>query len=389
MHVTRRQTSNNIPQTSMDPAPETAIPPFEPRGPLRYWPLGGQIIAREAVTLGCAGAAGLYRQVTSREEVVDLLCTAVRRNVTRLDTAPLYGCGRSELDIGHAFAAEPGLMLGVRVATKVGRRCLEEAGETVKALDSSADEAWRVEHDREYYARDRDTGHLVCVADYSADGIVKSFAESRQRLEAAGSREAGAAIETLRIHDVESEQRWQDLVRGGGVAALATLKRDGLVGRIGLGMNKPDFILRIIRQYPGVFDSVLMAGAWNLMDLSGREVLEECEAQGIEVHIAGVFGAGLLWGTNHYRYHAATDAEKARRNRLQAVCASHGIPLPWLAMHFATRPRCVSQLVIGARTAAELNASLDLLDAQVPEHRVGNLYAALTAEGLLPQAAYR
>ena len=44
----------------------------------------------------------------------------------------------------------------------------------------------------------------------------------------------------------------------------------------------------------GTFDSALLAGGWNLLTQEGLPCYEECERRGVAVHIAGVFGSGLL-----------------------------------------------------------------------------------------------
>jgi aryl-alcohol dehydrogenase-like predicted oxidoreductase len=71
------------------------------------------------------------------------------------------------------------------------------------------------------------------------------------------------------------------------------------------------------------------------------------------------------------------------------VCREHGVSLPWLAVHFATRPRCVTQLVFGCRTAAELRQCVRLLDVREPAAKIKALYAALEAAGLLPGWTFR
>jgi hypothetical protein len=102
----------------------------------------------------------------------------------------------------------------------------------------------------------------------------------------------------LRIHDAETEWRFENLAQNGceGAAYLRQLKRDGTIQEISLGMNSPTFILRILELAPATFDAVLMAGCWNLLDQSGYDVLLECQKRNISVDIAGVFGAGILWG---------------------------------------------------------------------------------------------
>jgi D-threo-aldose 1-dehydrogenase len=96
-------------------------------------------------------------------------------------------------------------------------------------------------------------------------------------------------------------------------------------------MNKADFLLRYIRKFPeGTFDSILVAGCWNLLDQSGYELLgyelqvfdlsfRECELRGIKVTLAGIFGSGLLWGVNFLRYTAPQQSDIERRDKWQGM----------------------------------------------------------------------
>ena len=67
-------------------------------------------------------------------------------------------------------------------------------------------------------------------------------------------------------------------------------------------MNDAAYVLRMLANPPGTFDSVMMAGAWNLLDQDGYDVLLECQERGVRVHNAGVFASGLLVGGSHYKY---------------------------------------------------------------------------------------
>ena len=81
-----------------------------------------------------------------------------------------------------------------------------------------------------------------------------------------------------------------------------------------LGMNDPTYVRRMISGKPeGTFDSIMSAGAWNLINQDGYELMLECQKRGIKVHNAGIFASGLLVGGSHYKY-APAPAE-ARRSR--------------------------------------------------------------------------
>jgi D-threo-aldose 1-dehydrogenase len=341
---------------------------------LEFRPLGEEQFAADRIVLGMAPSAGLYHRSISGGDVAELLRAAADSGIAAIDTAPLYGCGRSEIDVGRAFGETPALLQGATIATKVGR--------TIEPRAACREDDPRVEWGDQCYDTERETTASVAVGDYTAAGIQRSYEQSLERLGV-----AAACVATLRMHDAETDARVAEAIDGGGVAALVQLRTAGKVRRVGLGMNSPPHILRLLRAFPrGTFDNVLLAGCWNLIDRSGAEVLAVCAELGVEVHIAGVFGAGLLWGGDNYRYAAADDDTRARRDGIAALCATHGVPLPWLALHFATRPAVVSLAVLGCATAAELRGNAELLGATagIASDALPKLYAECIAAGFLP-----
>lgn len=99
-------------------------------------------------------------------------------------------------------------------------------------------------------------------SDYSAAGIRKSVEQSLERMKV-------SSIDTLRLHDCESEETWaqatapgQNEKDGDAIGAMANLVKEGKVQKLSLGMNKADWILKFLQKYHGqngvVFDSVMM-----------------------------------------------------------------------------------------------------------------------------------
>jgi D-threo-aldose 1-dehydrogenase len=86
------------------------------------------------------------------------------------------------------------------------------------------------------------------------------------------------------------------------------------------------------------------------------------------VHVAGVFGSGLLAesfspsssspssATYAYRPAQPDVAERARRWR--ELAAAHGHPLPAVAIAFAALPACVSRLVLGFSTPQQVDEGM-------------------------------
>ena len=75
-------------------------------------------------------------------------------------------------------------------------------------------------------------------------------------------------------------------MNGGGVAELVKLREEGLINEVSLGMNDANFVRRMLHDNPaGTFDSVMMAGSWNLLDQDGGDVLLECQRRGVKVRV--------------------------------------------------------------------------------------------------------
>ncbi len=67
-----------------------------------------------------------------------------------------------------------------------------------------------------------------------------------------------------------------------------------------------------------------------------------------------------------YDYRPADPRLIERARRLQAVCEPYGVPLLAAALQFPLRHPAVASVLIGARSAAELDESLDVLDLELP-----------------------
>jgi len=141
-------------------------------------------------------------------------------------------------------------------------------------------------------------------------------------------------------------------------------------------------LTRFVRQLD--LDLVLMAGRYSLLDQRAlAELLPSCAERGVAVVIGGVFNSGLLADPRPgatFDYAPAPPGLVERAGRLQAVCARHGVPLRAAALAFPFGHPAVASVLVGARTAAEVQDAVAMLDRPVP----ADLWTELVAEGLLP-----
>ena len=308
------------------------------------------------IMLGGAPLAGLFTHVPPTS-ALRTVCAARQRGVCALDTAPQYGLGVGEQRLGAALAhckahcAHAPIAL---LATKVGRIVQHRTEDSGGPRDEYGVECGDKWPDAEPDA--------VLALDYSAAGVCASLRASEARL--------GTRATCVRVHDADEPARIAAVCDGGAVAALRAARGEL---RVSLGVNDAASALELLRRHPaGAFDNVMLAGCWNLLDQSGAPLLAECERRNIAVHIAGVFGSGLLWGGDFYRsvarrtalrtvlftrrrdrYERADASVIARLREWEQFCDDEGVTLQAAALAFAFRPAIIEYIAIGMRSEEE------------------------------------
>ncbi len=102
----------------------------------------------------------------------------------------------------------------------------------------------------------------------------------------------------------------------------------------------------------------MLAGRYTLLDQEAlADLLPACRDRQVEVMAAGVFNSGLLADPRPgatYNYQPAPPELLARAQRIQQVCADHGVPLRAAAVQFPLRHPAVTTVCVGTRTAAHV-----------------------------------
>src|SRR6185369_15350404 len=252
---------------------------------------------------------GGFRATISDAEAVALTDTAYDLGVRYFDTSPFYGYGRSELRMGAALRNHP--RESFVLSTKIGR--------ILHALKPGEQPP----------ADFRANGlpGFAPVFDYTYDGVMRSLEHSHFRL-------GISKIDIALVHDVDFwttkdravlDQRFKT-VMDSGFRALDELRRAGVVGAIGVGINEADTSLRFIQA--GDFDCMLLAGRYTLLEQGGLAAfLPECVKRNVSVILGGPYNSGLLTGgvkagaTHDYVAAPAHWIEKAQK--IEVVCQRH------------------------------------------------------------------
>lgn len=325
--------------------------------------LGTTGLALSGLGLGGAPLGNLYQSVDA-EAAQGVVAAAYERGIRYFDTAPLYGSGLSETRMGQALRGMP--RQDYVLSSKAG---------------------WLLEDD----ASVRQDGPYVGLpgkrkrCDYSRDGVLRSLEASLQRL-------GLDRIDIVYIHDLDTACHGRDLPQrfreamDGAWPALADLRRQGVIGAVGLGVNEWQICEQALQHTD--MDCFLLAGRYSLLDQSAlASFLPACQTRNVGVVIGGPYNSGIL-ATGpvvgaRYDYAPATPAILQQAGELQAICRRHDVPLAAAAIQFPAFHPAVISVVPGARTVDEMSLNLKLYEQAVP----AALWADFKAAGLLAAEA--
>lgn len=278
--------------------------------------------------LGTAPLGGLYEAVED-ETAHAVVERAWELGLRYFDTAPLYGSGLAERRLGAVLRGKPRDELVV--STKVGRLLRPGSPDWPGAPP------------------------LEAYFDFSYDGALHSLEGSLERL---GLDRVDIAL----VHDPDDHYE-QALT--GAFRALVRLRDEGVVRAIGVGMNQAEMLCRFAREADP--DCFLVAGRYTVLDrTAAAELLPLCQDRGIAVIAGGVFNSGILAGGDTFDYESAGADVVARVERLRGVCARRGAPLAAAAVQFPARHPAVASVLVGCRSAAELEEDVRLHELELP-----------------------
>jgi len=300
--------------------------------------LGSSGVPVSGLGFGAAVIGNLFTEVTD-EQAHEAVTAAWQRGIRYFDTAPHYGLGLSERRLGEALSAFP--RAEFTVSTKVGRR-----------LEPSTDGGDDLANGFAVPATRRR------VWDFSADGV-------RRTLEASLERLGLDRVDVVYLHDPDDHA---DEAFREGYPALEKLRSEGVVGAIGAGMNQAGMLTRFVRETD--VDVVLCAGRYTLLDQSAlTELLPAAVERGVSVVIGGAFNSGLLADPRPgatYNYAQAPGDLLDRALRMREVAERHGIGLRAAALAFCAAHPAVASVLVGARSAAEVEDAADQFATPVP-----------------------
>ncbi len=298
--------------------------------------LGRTGVPVSIVGIGTAflGLSNLNQQAAGYEELIATLDEelgiqtiheGIEAGCTLIDTAALYGGGRSETIIGRALAARPDLAAKVIVTTKAGR--------TLQGYD------------------------------FSYDAILRSIEASQRRL-------GMDRFEVVYIHDAMGVP-WEAIMgKRGALAALRSLQAEGVVGYIGTASDDPKTNTPLIES--GEFDAAVVPRAWSLLNLLAADrILPAAEKHNVGLVIAtplerGILATGPIPGAYYFDRNYSQRCQE-HVGKIQALCQAHNIPLVAVSLQWCVRHPQIAATIPGARFPQEAVENAHAAAFPIPE----------------------
>jgi D-threo-aldose 1-dehydrogenase len=295
--------------------------------------IGRVKLGRTGLTVSklCFGTSGLgdmpqtFGYAVDADRAMATLKAIFAGPVNFLDTARIYGHGRSEERIGAALKAIGGLPEGFVIASKA----------------------------------DRDFETNV----FDGPRVRRSFEESLATL-------GLDRIPLMGLHDPEYAADFRDITKpGGALTALFKLREEGLVSGVTVGAGRVDVMMPLLRDWD--FDAVMTHNRFTLANRNAEEMIDFCVSKGIAVLNAAPYAGGVLAkGANTYRKVAYQDASEQMLTpirRIEEICDRYGVPPGAAALQFSMRDKRVTSTVIGVSKPERVQTTLDWANWPIPD----------------------
>ncbi len=309
------------------------------------------------------GGAGFNGNPGSRfdhEYVLGILREAESQGMNYVDTAPHYGWGKSEKNLGPILSQVP--RTSFVISTKVGVELIPRSKNEIPGPgDFQSDEPWKSSFN------------------FSRDGIARSIEGSLERL-------GLNSIDIAYIHDPDeavvlmnpsadpySASHYKQVMEE-AVPYLANLRSQGVIRAIGVGINQWQMLRDFANE--GCFDVFLVAHQATLLEHSGtaQELAPLCQANKISMVAGSVTHRGILLtgsspvdGSAPFFNIGPASSEIVRKvERIEEVCREYGVPLQAAAFQFPLLFPATASVLVGISAVSELQVDCHWFNIQIP-----------------------
>ena len=250
-----------------------------------------------------------------------------------LDTARIYGLGRSEEFVGKAIRELGGLPEGFVISTKLDRHPETNRFDAARARRSVEESLEALGIDRFQILHLHDPEHAASIAEVSGPG--------------------------------------------GAVAELFKIKEEGLAEAVGLAAGDVEVMIPILKEWP--FDVVLTHNRFTLVNRNAEEMIDLARAKGAAILNAAPYNGGILAkgavAFPRFVYQDAGEAKLAPVRHIEEVCRKHGIPPGAAALQFSMRDERIASTVCGVSSADRIAQTIEWAEWPIPEAAWAELMA--------------
>ncbi|WP_210191610.1 MULTISPECIES: aldo/keto reductase [Rhodomicrobium] len=209
------------------------------------------------------------------------------------------------------------------------------------------------------------------VYDYTADGVRRSIEDSLQRL-------GVDSLDVAFVHDISPDfpyfpTPWEEqfeIAQRGAFPALSKMREEGIIKAWGIGVNRPEPILRAIEVADP--DVCLCASQYSLIDHANavNELFPAVRQKNVALVIGSSLNAGFLSGSPRYNYgpdnYKIPAQHIEKREQLRAAAERHGVDLRSAALQFSAAPDVAAALVVGASSPQQILEDYNSMHAKIP-----------------------
>jgi aryl-alcohol dehydrogenase-like predicted oxidoreductase len=287
--------------------------------PLELRRLGSTAIQATTVGLGGAGLGGIFGPVGDADGI-SAVEKALELGINYLDTSPKYGQAERRMGMALRGVARDSFYISSKVGT-----------------------------------------HPSHPGDYSAETALWTVANS---LEVLGVD----YLDVCHLHEPEPEQLDAALSPGGALEALVSLREQGVIRAIGIGVQDHELHRRAVET--GQLDICMMVNDYTLIRQNVDDMFDLARENGVGLINGAALALGLLSGRDPDSlgtpvWKPPADEVVAAKH-VRAWCAERDVPILALALQFSLRQRNFDCTLLGASTAAEVAGCWDALQVEIP-----------------------
>lgn len=319
--------------------------------------LGNSDVKVTPLAFGAWAIGGWLWGGAEEKDALRAIRAAYDEGITTLDTAPVYGFGRSEELIGQAMRGIP--RDKYQVLTKYGLNWVTSQGEF-------------------YFDTVDNSGKPVKIYKYSGKERVKQECEDSLR------RLKTDYIDLLQIH-------WPDATTpiAETMEAVAELIEEGKVRAAGVCNYSADQVEEALKTVNIVSNQVPYSMVNRKIE---QDVIPQALRKGISILPYSPLQRGLLTGKIHRNY-AFNDGDNRPSNRfykpenidrvnaflqsIKPIADGHGATLSQLVINWTSRRPAITCVLVGARNEEQVKSNARSLDFTLTDEEYNSINAAL------------